>query len=242
MNLEKILKKYENYIKKYKTREMTIDDAPRREIEERVRAKAKKGIFITTEEVAKLFNDSAEIFIPLRVNIQEYLSFFKLLIEQVRFTSEDKVLSIGSGPGILETFLAKEFKCEITGIDIAEKLLEVAENLAKREGLKNVDFIYGDARNLKFKDNSFDKVISHATLHYTQSSFFPVLREVKRVLKKGGSFAFSYNSKLTKLLPTEKEVLNFLEKQGFLVKLTKISFDHPIFKKKLTWPFIVARI
>lgn len=243
MKLEKILKKYENYIKKYKTKEMTVDElASTKKIEKIIDEKRKRGIFITAEETAKLYNKAAKNYIFVRVNIPEYLTFFKSLIEQVRFTAKDKILSIGSGCGILETFLAKEFKCEIIGIDIAKKLVEVAKNLAKKEGVKNIKFICGDARKLKFKDDSFDKVISHATLHWTETSLFTILEEAKRVLKKGGSFSFAYNPEFSKLVPKEKEVLSFLKRQDFSVKLTHMSFHHPIFKKKVTWPFIVARI
>ena len=56
--------------------------------------------------------------------------------------------------------------------------------------LKDGSIIQCDARNICFKDNSFDNVISFETFEYVYQTE-DVLREVKRVLKPGGMCYFS---------------------------------------------------
>jgi ubiquinone/menaquinone biosynthesis C-methylase UbiE len=90
----------------------------------------------------------------------------------------DKVLDIGVGTGIFALELMKH-RVELTGIDVSEKMLEVA----KSKGVTKV--AVGDAVSLDFPDGSFDLVISITALEFIKDPE-KAISEMVRVCKKGG--------------------------------------------------------
>lgn len=94
----------------------------------------------------------------------------------------EKILDVGCGNGRLYDFL-KDKQVDYYGIDISEKLIEIAKNRYP-EG----KFQVADALNLPFPENFFNKVFSIAVLHHIPSKEFrlQVLKEARRVLKKDG--------------------------------------------------------
>ncbi len=90
---------------------------------------------------------------------------------------EDKVLEIGCGSGnILKLINSKN----IYGLDISPKMIEIC-----KKTIPNGNFIAGDAENLPYEDNFFDKVIISEVLYYLPD-LEKALKEVNRVLKKNG--------------------------------------------------------
>jgi ubiquinone/menaquinone biosynthesis C-methylase UbiE/rhodanese-related sulfurtransferase len=99
----------------------------------------------------------------------------------------DVVLDLASGTGA-DAFTALPFVGDtgkIIGIDIAEKMVAVANAKAKARGITNCEFQAIDAEDLPFKSGMFDAAVSKLGLMY-----FPdchkALKEVIRVLKPGG--------------------------------------------------------
>ncbi len=77
--------------------------------------------------------------------------------------------------------------CQVTGINISEKQLEIANGKLKKNGLGNrVSFKYGNcSKYLPFADDSVDVVVNiESACHYADRQKF--LREVFRILKPGG--------------------------------------------------------
>ncbi|MGI6486052.1 MAG: class I SAM-dependent methyltransferase [Tepidanaerobacteraceae bacterium] len=93
------------------------------------------------------------------------------------------VLDVGCGTGNFSLKLAR-MGLKVTGIDISDNMLKVAENKARAEGLI-IDFINMDAHDMKFEDNSFDAVISMAVIEFICEPE-KTLKEMFRVVKKGG--------------------------------------------------------
>jgi len=99
-----------------------------------------------------------------------------------------KVLDIGTGSGLLAIELAKMKDCsfDIYALDISENMIERARQNARKAGVEDrVKFMVGTAAALPFADNSFDLVVSYASLHHW---FEPVkvFDEVGRVVKETG--------------------------------------------------------
>jgi ubiquinone/menaquinone biosynthesis C-methylase UbiE len=94
-----------------------------------------------------------------------------------------RILDIGCGTGNFSIKLAK-MGLDVTGIDVSEKMLKVAENKAKEEGL-NINFINMDAHDMIFEDNSFDAALSMAVIEFIDKPE-KILNEIFRVVKKGG--------------------------------------------------------
>ena len=96
-----------------------------------------------------------------------------------------RVLVIGCGKGITACYLAQKYDCEVVGIDVSEKMVNYARELAKKKKLDNkVSFRVADAHNLPFEDESFDMVIAECTTVVLNKE--KAFREFLRVLKPGG--------------------------------------------------------
>lgn len=99
----------------------------------------------------------------------------------------ETVLDVGCGTGHPSLNLAGKVG-SIIGIDKAERMIEIARKRLERSKLENVRFEVGDAEDLKFGDRSFDAVILCGSLA-TFSDRENALKEIKRVLKRGGKVA-----------------------------------------------------
>ncbi|MBO8175692.1 MAG: class I SAM-dependent methyltransferase [Thermococcus sp.] len=97
-----------------------------------------------------------------------------------------RALDIGCNAG-LSSFVLEELGFEVIGIDIQEKAVERAKELAKKRGSK-AEFYVMDAKNLSFKENTFDLValLGYPLAHFSIWDFDMILHEVRRVLKPQG--------------------------------------------------------
>jgi ubiquinone/menaquinone biosynthesis C-methylase UbiE len=111
---------------------------------------------------------------------------FLTLIYELDLKGDERILDVGCGPGVLSVEIAKKLGAgHITGLDLSENMIALAESLAKDHLLDNVRFEKGDALELQFPVESFDVVISTAVLPWVDEPG-RFLLEVHRVLKKGG--------------------------------------------------------
>ena len=101
-----------------------------------------------------------------------------------------EVLDVGSGVGGPARTLTAEFGCRVTGIDLTEEFCRAAEMLTGLVGMAGqVQFRQGDAVDMPFDEASFDVVWSQNTLMNIEDKA-QLVREVHRVLRPGGLFAF----------------------------------------------------
>jgi len=125
----------------------------------------------------KNYNLIAKDYSRTRGKMWEELKFLKEYA-----TNKDKILDLGCGNGRLYE-LFEEMPVDYYGIDISEKLIEIAKSR-----YPNTKFQVADALNLPFPDNFFNKIFSIAVFHHIPSEKFRLqfLKEAKRVLKPEG--------------------------------------------------------
>jgi len=99
------------------------------------------------------------------------------------FKKGQSLLDIGCGPGFLTRHFASK-GYNVTAVDLSEKAVMLTQKSLELYAL-NARVLEDNAENLKFKDNSFDYVISSGVLHHTPDTRKSVL-EAYRVLKPGG--------------------------------------------------------
>ena len=98
---------------------------------------------------------------------------------------DKKVLDVGCGKGVTACYLAQKYACTVVGVDISERMIRYAEELAERRGLRGrVRFRVANAYDLPFEGESFDIVIAECTTVLLDRE--RAFREFLRVLKPGG--------------------------------------------------------
>lgn len=127
-----------------------------------------------------------------------------------------KVLEIGCGTGEFTKRIAQT-GADITAIDISPDLLEIA-----RKTIPNltVGFRVQNVEKLDFEDGSFDVVIGSSILHHLNLN--PALKEVYRVLKRGGGIVFTEPNMFNPQIWLERNI-------PFIRKLTNNSPDETAF-------------
>lgn len=115
------------------------------------------------------------------------------LIEIADPAWEASVIDIACGPGTATMRVAKRVGpgAQVMGVDLAAPMVAYAERRALAEGITNITFIEGDAEALEgVPDEAFDVAISNCGVIFAPDSE-RMVDSVARVLKPGGTFAFS---------------------------------------------------
>jgi ubiquinone/menaquinone biosynthesis C-methylase UbiE len=101
------------------------------------------------------------------------------------------VLEIGCGRGVALPELARRLgPDELVGVDVDAALLAEARDRV-REARIAATLVEGDVRDLPFETGRFDLVVDFGTCYHAADSLAgrrAALREVARVLRKGGLF------------------------------------------------------
>ena len=113
-------------------------------------------------------------------------SWRKKFVKQLSLSKPGNVLDVATGTGDLAILIAAKLSGRVTGIDIAGKMLAIADQKTIQRGLQEkLTFREGDAEALPFPDESFDAVtVAFGVRNYEDLE--KGLAEMKRVLKIGG--------------------------------------------------------
>ena len=206
------------------------------------------------EFVKYIFNDISDTydflnhFLSLGIDI----IWRKRFIKSLNFSNNDKVLDVATGTGDIALAIRKKYKTDIIGLDLSVNMLKIARKKLKKLKKDDIHFIEGDAENLPFDDDTFDKlVISYGLRNLGNCE--KGLQEFYRVLKPNGKigileflqpkstiiakvfkFYFNYilprvaslfsNSKAYRYLP--ESVDNFLSPDQLMMILNKVGFNN----------------
>lgn len=106
------------------------------------------------------------------------------VIDKMNCRSQDRILEVGVGTGLSLPLYPRDV--QVTGIDISVDMLARAHNRVVRESLNHVVTLeVMDAEQMRFEDNTFDKVIA---MYVASVVPHPVqlVNEMRRVCKKDG--------------------------------------------------------
>jgi len=111
--------------------------------------------------------------------------------QTLNLTPRSRVLDVAAGKGTSAFHLARQFRCEVVGIDYGRKSMDEAAQAAKEMGLhERVSFHRADAELLPFADHSFDAVICECAF-CTFPNKPAAANEFARVLRVGGRVGLS---------------------------------------------------
>jgi len=143
------------------------------------------------EQIRRMFNSIAHRY--------DFLNHFlslgidrrwrKRLVKLAEPAKPELILDVATGTADLAIELAKLKPRKITGVDISERMLEFGQEKLNKLKLDEIIFLkHTDAEKLPFSDRSFDLV----TVAFGVRNFENLqkgLKEINRVLRKGGNIA-----------------------------------------------------
>lgn len=136
-------------------------------------------------EILDQFTQQAEPFLARHKNTSDAL--LALMADCASPRAGDTVLDVACGPGIVSSFFAPRVR-HVVGLDIVPAMLDNARRLQSERGLQNVEWMLGQATSLPFDEGAFDLVVTRFSFHHFLDPL-AVLREMRRVCKKGGTVA-----------------------------------------------------
>ena len=148
-----------------------------------------------------------------------------------------KVLDIGTGPGFFTIILEELGFNSITGVDVSEKMLEVARENIQKYGKENssIQLLQMDAQNLEFEPESFDIIVSR-NLTWNLQNPQQAYSEWLRVLKPNGAL-FIFDASWYSFLQNEQLEKEFEAKrqQAIEEKLEDYWQGEGVDEEKMDW-------
>lgn len=166
-------------------------------------------------------------------------------IEQCGIQAGMEIADFGSGSGHYSLAAAKALIStgRVYAIDIQQDLLTKLKNTATREGLYNIEVVWGNIEKpngTKLKDNSIDLVLLSNIMFQVENKD-GVIKEVKRVLRGGGralvvdwTDSFGNMGPHPEVVFKKNDAMNSFSKYGFHLDREILAGAHHyglIFKK-----------
>ena len=125
---------------------------------------------------------------PLRFFIQQRETRFFKRIRNLEPGA--RCLEIGCGHGAGARIILKTFQpSQLDGLDVDPVMIRLASRRQPQWTIDRLQFLVGDAQRLPYADGSMEAVFNYGIIHHLED-WEQGIREVVRVLKKGGGFYF----------------------------------------------------
>ncbi len=150
----------------------------------------------------------------------------KVAVDLLEPKPYEKILEVGVGTGLSVPYFPRG--TAIVGVDLSQKMLDVAAKKMEKLGRSNVELLTMDASHMDFPDDSFDAAAALYCLSCVENPV-QVLREMKRVVRPGGRLVFMNHFQSTNktMAFMEKAVTPIAKRIGFRTDL-KLS---PLLRK-----------
>jgi len=153
-----------------------------------------KKIDVTLKDVNAVYSGPEgqlwEMIMGEQIHVGGFASSMALA-QKAGIKEGQKVLDLCSALGAGLRFLVKNFKVKGYGLDGTKHMHEEAVKRAAREGFNgSIEFMLGDVTNIPWQDGTFDVVWGEDAWCYVTDKDKEI-SEAARVLKKGGTIAFT---------------------------------------------------
>ncbi|MBN1981699.1 MAG: methyltransferase domain-containing protein [Chitinivibrionales bacterium] len=149
---------------------------------------------INLSDVQKVYSGPEATLWKLVMGEQIHIGGFAqsmVLAKKAGLKKGDKVLDLCSALGAGLRFLVKHFDVNGYGLDGTKQMVEYAQRLTKDENLSHkIEYKIGDVKNIPWPDRAFDVVWGEDAWCYVDCKD-TLIKEASRVLKEGGTLAFS---------------------------------------------------
>lgn len=120
-------------------------------------------------------------------SVTKNLEYLKAISEFISFKADDTLLDVDTGPGDFPLFAAPHIKHAI-GIDISDKMIDLANGKKTVRAIANVEFRVSDVEHVPFAGNCFSVVTSKSAFHH-MPEYKRVFKEMARCCMPGGKVA-----------------------------------------------------
>ena len=172
------------------------------------------------------------------------------IIKKLNIKENSRVLDIGSGWGHLSMEIAKQAKCQVTGVTLSENQYKYSNDMAKKLNLGNqVQFKLMDYREVKEK---YDRIVSVGMFEHVGRKFYKTFfNKVNEFLKDDGIALIhtigsidaprSPQPWITKYIfpggytPSLSEIANPIEKSGLILsdmEVLRMHYAHTLYNWK----------
>ena len=171
---------------------------------------------MSVENVEKVYNRTARFYD--RIFGPFFRSGRELAPQLLELYPGAQLLEVGIGTGLSLPALPRNV--QITGIDLSQRMLDLAQKRLEEENFRHVKLERMDATHLDFPDASFDRVLA-AYFISTVPEPVRVVQEMKRVCKPGGYLVFlnHFRNELPVLGSIEKFLSPLFYRIGFRTDL-----------------------
>jgi SAM-dependent methyltransferase len=142
---------------------------------------------VSSEEAYALYYD----LLYSHRDVAREVDFLERVFSQCSQVSVRRVLDMGCGTGIHSIELARR-GYEVLGVDLSQKMIEVAREKSRAAGVTGVYFLQADATRLEFEEEFDAAIAMYGVISYftRDENLLEFLRSLRRALKKGGVFVF----------------------------------------------------
>jgi len=163
----------------------------------------------------------------------------KKLLEKIKLESQDTVLDIGCGSGVITIPIAQKVK-NVTALDISRKMIELLEKKAAEEILSNINPV-----NRRLEDVLLNRDIEHHDVVVASRSLNGVynikqiLEEINKLAKKyvyitlWGANSIKFQNEISKIIgrdfhqhPTYIYAYNMLYELGIYANVEMLEYDN----------------
>jgi demethylmenaquinone methyltransferase / 2-methoxy-6-polyprenyl-1,4-benzoquinol methylase len=144
------------------------------------------------EETLQLFSG-----LPRRYDLAGALLSFgqdprwrRAMVGRIRASSDDQVLDVATGTGMVAASLVRRYGCSVVGLDQSAQMLSGAQAKLDADArlAERIQLVRGEAESLPFSDGEFDHLTFTYLLRYVEDAG-ATLGELARVVKPGGRIA-----------------------------------------------------
>lgn len=109
-------------------------------------------------------NKLEKVLVNSKKRAKKNIKLTELLFTQIDVNEIKKILEVGCGIGVISSYLAEKYTCNVEGIDLDSKQIKKA----KKNNIENeyLEFNIADVTKLAFEDKEFDMILSFDVLHH----------------------------------------------------------------------------
>jgi ubiquinone/menaquinone biosynthesis C-methylase UbiE len=141
---------------------------------------------LTQEQLVRKYNQMAPIYDLFGILLASKAR--RCALQMAAIHNGERVLEVALGTGLnfIEILKRNPHGC-VDGVDVSKRMIGRAKKRALKTGFQNYTLHLCDCRRLPFEDDTFDILMNQYLLDILPvEDFVPILREFKRVLRKGG--------------------------------------------------------